>query len=212
MFNYIVKVNHHSWGSPGGAAVKNPPANAGDADVVPGSGRPPRVGNGNLLQFSYPENLPGQRSLAGWRPWGCKESHMTEHAWIIIINFNYHMNFVWYIDCIHDTFSHSHTLFHVNLHFLPPIDGWYFRPLILVGSVICMDKNTLSNDMQNKTIKGDTCLHLCSYIFVSVIRTCPSWSAGRWRRHDPVTCVAPAVVFQTCQIPAKTRMPRQAQP
>ena len=71
---------------------------------------------------------------------------------------------------------------------------------------------TLSNDMQNETIKGDTCLHLCSYIFVSVIRTCPSWSAGRWRRHDPVTCVAQAVVFQTCQIPAKTRMPRQAQP
>ena len=41
---------------PGGSSVgKNPPANAGDArDVgsVPGSGRFPGVGNGNLLQYS----------------------------------------------------------------------------------------------------------------------------------------------------------------
>ena len=40
---------------PGGSVVKNPPANAGDArDVgsIPGSGRPPGVGNGNLLQYS----------------------------------------------------------------------------------------------------------------------------------------------------------------
>ena len=39
--------------------VKNPPANAGDAgDIgsVPGSGRFPGVGNGNLLQYSCLEN------------------------------------------------------------------------------------------------------------------------------------------------------------
>ena len=39
--------------------VKNPLANAGDIrDVVsiPGSGRFPREGNGNLLQYSCPEN------------------------------------------------------------------------------------------------------------------------------------------------------------
>ena len=35
--------------------VKNPPANAGDArdmGSIPGSGRFPREGNGNLLQYS----------------------------------------------------------------------------------------------------------------------------------------------------------------
>ena len=32
--------------------VKNPPANAGDADSVPGSGRSPREGNGKPLQYS----------------------------------------------------------------------------------------------------------------------------------------------------------------
>ena len=40
---------------PGGAVVKNPPANAGDARVtgsIPGSGRSPGGGNGTPLQYS----------------------------------------------------------------------------------------------------------------------------------------------------------------
>ena len=39
--------------------VRNPPANPGDTGNVgsiPGSGRFPEVGNGNLLQYSYLEN------------------------------------------------------------------------------------------------------------------------------------------------------------
>ena len=39
--------------------VKNPPANAGDireVGLIPGSGRSPREGNGNLLQPSCLEN------------------------------------------------------------------------------------------------------------------------------------------------------------
>ena len=42
-----------------GVVVKNPPANAGDAGVVgsiPGLGRSPGGGNGNLLQCSCLEN------------------------------------------------------------------------------------------------------------------------------------------------------------
>ena len=34
-----------------GSAVKNPPANAGDADLIPGSGKSAE-GNGNPLQYS----------------------------------------------------------------------------------------------------------------------------------------------------------------
>ena len=33
--------------------VKNLPANAGDAGLIPGSGRSPGEGNGNPLQYSY---------------------------------------------------------------------------------------------------------------------------------------------------------------
>ena len=46
-------------GFPGGEMVKNLPANAGlakDAVSVPGSGRAPGGGHGNLLQYSCLEN------------------------------------------------------------------------------------------------------------------------------------------------------------
>ena len=39
-------------GFPGGAVVNNPPANARDAGLIPGSGRSPREGNGHPLQYS----------------------------------------------------------------------------------------------------------------------------------------------------------------
>ena len=48
----------YNWclGLPGGAMVKNPPANAGDTGSVPGSGRSPGEGNSHLLQCSCLEN------------------------------------------------------------------------------------------------------------------------------------------------------------
>ena len=39
-------------GFPGGSAVKNLPANAGDAGLISGSGRSPGEGNDNPLQYS----------------------------------------------------------------------------------------------------------------------------------------------------------------
>ena len=39
-------------GFPGGSAVRNLPANSGDAGSIPGSGRSPGEGNGKLLQYS----------------------------------------------------------------------------------------------------------------------------------------------------------------
>ena len=44
---------------PGGAVVNNLSANAGDgrdAGLIPGSGRSPEIGNGNLLQYSCLKN------------------------------------------------------------------------------------------------------------------------------------------------------------
>ena len=43
-------------GFPGGALVKNPPANAGDPGSIPGSRRSPGEGNGNSLEYSCLDN------------------------------------------------------------------------------------------------------------------------------------------------------------
>ena len=43
-------------GFPGGSVVKNLPASAGDRGSIPGMGRTPGGGNGNLLQYSYLKN------------------------------------------------------------------------------------------------------------------------------------------------------------
>ena len=58
--------------------VKNLPANKGDSEhSVPWSRRSHGEGNGNPLQYSCWE-IHGQRSLAGYTPWGHKESDTTE--------------------------------------------------------------------------------------------------------------------------------------
>ena len=46
----------HIYGFPGGSVVKNPPANVGEVGSIPGSGRSPREGNSNPLQYSCLKN------------------------------------------------------------------------------------------------------------------------------------------------------------
>ena len=67
-----------SYGFPGSSDGKESTCNVGDLGSIPGSGRSPGGGNGNPLQYSCLENPHGQRSLAGYSPWGHKESDMTE--------------------------------------------------------------------------------------------------------------------------------------
>ncbi|MEB1815087.1 hypothetical protein NYR05_11665, partial [Adlercreutzia mucosicola] len=45
---------------------------AGDLGSIPGSGRSPGGGPGNPLQYSCLGESHGQRSLAGYSPWGHK--------------------------------------------------------------------------------------------------------------------------------------------
>ena len=62
-------------GFPGGAVVKNPPANADtrDTDSIPGLGRCPEVGNGNPLQYSCLKipwtEEPGGLQFIGLQSW-----------------------------------------------------------------------------------------------------------------------------------------------
>ena len=58
-----------------------------DTSLIPGLG----VGNGNPLKYFFFFFLlgifHGQRSLAGYSPWGCKESGMTKHTCIHLSTF-----------------------------------------------------------------------------------------------------------------------------
>ena len=68
-------------GFPGGAVVKNPPANAGgagDPGLIPGSGRVPWRRKWQPTAVFLPGESHGPRSLMGYSPWGRKESNTTE--------------------------------------------------------------------------------------------------------------------------------------
>ena len=54
--------------------IKNPPANTGDRGSIPGSGRSPGEGNGNLLQYScleipWTEEPGGLQSVELQKSW-----------------------------------------------------------------------------------------------------------------------------------------------
>ena len=74
-------ISYKTLGFSSDSVVKNLPANAGDVrdtGLIPRSGRSPRVGNGNTLQYYLPGRFHGQRSLMGYSPWDHKESGTTE--------------------------------------------------------------------------------------------------------------------------------------
>ena len=57
--------------------VKNTPASAGDRrDVgsIPGLGRSPGRGNGNLLQYSWPKKIPWTEEPGGLQSMGSQKS------------------------------------------------------------------------------------------------------------------------------------------
>ena len=68
-------------GFPSGSVVKSLPATAGDTGdmgLIPGLRRSRGEGNGN--QYSCLEKSHGLRSLAGYSPWGHRESDTAEHT------------------------------------------------------------------------------------------------------------------------------------
>ena len=60
-------------GFPDGATVKNLPANAdSNAGPIPGLGKSPGRGNGNLFLYCCLENSMDRGALAGYNTWGRK--------------------------------------------------------------------------------------------------------------------------------------------
>ena len=65
-------------GFPGGSDGKESACNVEALGSMPGLGRLPGGGHGNLLQYSYLENPHRQRNLADYSPRGRKESDTTK--------------------------------------------------------------------------------------------------------------------------------------
>ena len=67
---------------PGGSDGKESAHHMGDLGSIPGLGTSPGGRHGNPLQYSCLENPHGQRSLAGYSPWGHKEldTIVTKHS------------------------------------------------------------------------------------------------------------------------------------
>ena len=72
---------HDPLGFPDGSVLKNLPASAGDVrdmGSIPGSGRSPGGGNGNVLQYSYLEKLMDRGAWLAAVEGGHKELDMTK--------------------------------------------------------------------------------------------------------------------------------------
>ena len=65
-------------GLPQWLSGKESTCNAGDAGLIPWSGRSPGVGNSNPLLYLCQGKSHGQMSLVGYSPYGCKELDITE--------------------------------------------------------------------------------------------------------------------------------------
>ena len=65
-------------GFPGGSDGKESACNAGDLGSIPGLGRCPGEGHGNLLKYSCLKNSMDRGAWEGYSPWGHKESDMTD--------------------------------------------------------------------------------------------------------------------------------------
>ena len=73
---------YYMLGFPGGSDGKESACSVGDLDSIPGSGRSPGEGNGNLSSI-FAWRIPWMEEPGGYSPWGCKESDITEQVTLL---------------------------------------------------------------------------------------------------------------------------------
>ena len=95
--------------------VKNLPANARDADLILGSGRSLRRGNGNPLQYSWLGN-PIDRAAWCATVWkGCKELDMTEQQSTCPCTHK-HKQYTHYLSLNFEIFKHYYAYSYESVH------------------------------------------------------------------------------------------------
>ena len=113
-------------GLPGVSHGKKSTRNAGDLSSIPGLGRSPGGRYGNPLQYSCLENPLGQRSLAGYSPWGLKETDVTKFStystcfyiikekWMILISTYSVWSWAWQINFINFSSRNTYCCYNVR--------------------------------------------------------------------------------------------------
>ena len=75
---FLKNKTKNNIGFPGGSEGKASACNVGDPGSMPGLGRSSGEGKWQPTLVLLPGKSHGQRSLAGYSPWGRKEPDMTE--------------------------------------------------------------------------------------------------------------------------------------
>ena len=86
-------------GFPGGSEVKASACNVGDLGSIPGSGRSPGEGNGNLLQYSCLEN-----PMDGGAWWATV--HGVTKSWTRLSDFTFHLWLSWLSEVVSLIYFH----------------------------------------------------------------------------------------------------------
>ena len=128
-------------GFPGGLDGKESVCrDARDLGSIPRLGRSPGGGHDNPLQYSCLENPHGQRSLAGYSPWGWKESDMiewlgtAEQTRIYCVNTFFSFLISMNLSLIHksDTYSILASTFYTLVSCCFIFYIWLVKPLLLI--------------------------------------------------------------------------------
>jgi len=83
---------------PGGSDSKESAWSAGDLGLIPRSGRFPWRRKWQPTPVFLRREFHRQRSVAGYCPWGCKESHTTEQLSLHLISVSSNPNFFYFMN------------------------------------------------------------------------------------------------------------------
>ena len=136
--------------------VKNPPANAKDLGLVPGSGRSPGEGNGNPFQYEF----QGQRSLGDYSPWDSKQLETTEG-----LSTHTHTH----------THTHSEMITMIRLVNTPITHGLLFFCVVRISKIYSLD---FPGDPVVKT-PGSQCSEPHVQFLFKELRSCMSLASAK---------------------------------